>query len=57
MRAFIISWSLQERFIERLVIEDGTGIENYANLVRFLWMIYIKVWEIPNFACLRLELL
>lgn len=48
---------MQEEFIEGLIIENSTAIENYANLVRFLRMVDIKMWKVPDFACFSLKFL
>ena len=50
-------WSLQEEFIERLIVEDSTAIEDYPNLVRFLWMVDVKMRKKPDFACFGLKFL
>jgi len=34
--------------VERLILENGTAVEDYSNLVWFFRVVDVKMWEIPD---------
>ena len=43
--------------VERLIVENSTTIKEYSNLVQFLRVINVKVWEVLDFSGVGLQFL
>ena len=43
--------------VERLILEDSAAIEDYPNLIWFLGVVDVKMWEVPDFPSIGLQFL
>ena len=43
-------------FVQGDAVEDSTAIKYNPYLIRFLWVIDVKVWRVPDLAWGRLQL-